>query len=160
MKLGRSKYSHSGPGQELPPVMPRQLMGLRHRDFTVLVAKHRLRLAGTNCGGAEIAALEDEFLNLKAAYTNDAALQEAIDEVNEDRMDFEVAWKHLSKRYGKLHKIFGGLATVFPGTETVEFDFSVLKMTSNSHVTNMTDFSLESKLHAKQFIDLQSLKLD
>ncbi len=75
-------------------------------------------------------------------------------------MDFDVAWKHLSKRYGKLHKFFGGLATVFPGTATVESDFSHLKMTSNSHVTNMTDFSLESKLYAKQFIDLQRLKLD
>ncbi len=152
--------SDNGPGQEIPPIMPKQVMGLLPRDLTTLVTKHRLRLEGTNHGGAEIAALENEFRNLKVAYANDAALKETIDEVDEDKMDFDNAWKHLSKTYGKLHEFFGGLATVFPGTATVESDFSHLKMTSNSHVTNMTDFSLESKLHAKQFIDLQRLKLD
>jgi hypothetical protein len=52
------------------------------------------------------------------------------------------------------------LATVFPGTATVEADFSLLKMTSCKHSTNMTDFSLESKLHTKQFAELQRVKLE
>jgi hypothetical protein len=38
---------------------------------------------------------------------------------------------------------------IVPGTATVESDFSLLKMTSCKHSTNLTDFSLESKLHAK-----------
>jgi hypothetical protein len=86
-------------------------------------------------------------------------LREAIDAIDEDTADFDVAWEGLSAKYGNLHKFFGGLATVFPGTSSVESDFSLLKMTSDVHSTNLTDFSLESKLHAKQFFMMQKIKL-
>jgi hypothetical protein len=47
---------------------------------------------------------------------------------------------------------------VFPGTQLVESDSSDLKMTSGKHSTNLTDFSLEGKLHSKQFLELQEIK--
>ena len=81
------------------------------------------------------------------------------DSTNEDRVNFDDAWKALSGQYKRLHEFFGGLATVFPGTPSVESDFSLLKMTGGKHSTNLTDFSLESKLHAKQFFELQNIKL-
>jgi hypothetical protein len=69
-----------------------------------------------------------------------------------------VGWKDLSLTYSKLHDFFGGLAMVFPGTPTVEAVFSDLKMTSGQYSTNLTNFSLESKLHSKQFLELQEIK--
>jgi hypothetical protein len=48
--------------------MPTQVLGLRLRDFTDLVALHRLRLAGSNIGQPEIRIMEREFRALKAAY--------------------------------------------------------------------------------------------
>jgi hypothetical protein len=54
-----------------------------------------------------------------------------------------------------LFDFFGTLATVFPGTATVESDFSILKWTKNSSSTRTSDFSLEGKLHARQWNDLQ-----
>jgi hypothetical protein len=90
--------------------------------------------------------MEREFRALKAAYANVPALKEAINDVDEDKADFDAAWKGLSGTYAHLYKFFGGLATVFPGTSSVESDFSLLKMISDKHSTNLTDFSLESKL--------------
>jgi hypothetical protein len=48
---------------------------------------------------------------------------------------------------------------MFLGTHTVEADFSDLKMTSGNHCTNLTNFSLESNLHSKQFLELQEIKI-
>jgi hypothetical protein len=73
-------------------------------------------------------------------------------------------WPELCKGLGGTyaHPIytyeFFGLA--FPGTPSVESDLSLLKMTSGKHSTNLTDFSLESKLHKSQFFDLQTMKLE
>jgi hypothetical protein len=69
-----------------------------------------------------------------------------------------VGRKGIGVTYGKLHDFFRGLAAVFPGTQLVESDFSFLKMTSGKHSTNLTDLSLESKLHAKRFLELQKIK--
>jgi hypothetical protein len=53
-------------------------------------------LEGTNRGGAEIVVL-------KAAFVNDQALKDAIGSVDEDKFDFDVAWKGFGATYGKLH---------------------------------------------------------
>jgi hypothetical protein len=111
-------------------------------------------------GQPEIRTMEREFRALKAAYASNPALKEAIDGMDEDKADFDVAWKVLSGTYANLYEFFGGLATVFPGTSSVESDFSLLKMTSCKHSTNLTDYSLESKLHASQFFNLQRMKLE
>jgi hypothetical protein len=47
---------------------------------------------------------------------------------------------------------------VFPGTHTVEAEFSDLKMTSGKHSTNLTNVSLGSNLHSKQFLELLEIK--
>ena len=44
----------------------------------------------------------------------------------DDTISFDDAWKPISARYPLLCMFFGGLATVFPGTSTVESDFSVI----------------------------------
>jgi hypothetical protein len=103
----------TSPDKELPPVMPKQVLELRLRDFAELVLLHRLRLAGSDIGQPEIRSLEREFRALKAAYyASDPELEGAIKGIDEDKS------------------------------------------------TNLTDFSLESKLHASQFFDLQAMKLE
>jgi hypothetical protein len=47
---------------------------------------------------------------------------------------------------------------MFSGTPTLEADFSDLKTTSGKYSTNLTNFSLESNLHSKQFLELQEIK--
>ena len=67
---------------------------------------------------------------------------------------FDQAWEPVKDRYSALFNFFGTLATVFPGTSTVESDFSILK---DEHSKSTSDFSLEGKLHAKQYPELQTL---
>ncbi|KAI9909043.1 hypothetical protein PsorP6_014862 [Peronosclerospora sorghi] len=72
---------------------------------------------------------------------------------------FRKAWKLTSGRFKKLEMFCGGLASIFPGTSSVESDFSILKWEKYIHRRSLTDFSLEGVMHARQFKLLQKLKL-
>jgi hypothetical protein len=87
--------SQNEPGQELPPVMPKQVIRLRLRGFTELIEQHQLRLEGTDRGGDEITALENEYKSLRVAYGSDPVLKEAIDSIDEDTAEFDAAWQCL-----------------------------------------------------------------
>jgi hypothetical protein len=67
--------------------------------------------------------LEAEFCHLKAAYGSSQALEAAIDCVDENKVDFNIAWKYRGATYSKLHEFFGALFTSFSGTPSVESDF-------------------------------------
>jgi hypothetical protein len=58
-----------------------------------------------------------------------------------------------------LERFVGGLATIFPGTSTVESHFSVVKYEKNKNRMSLTDASLEGILHAKQYRHMHSLKV-
>ena len=62
-------------------------------------------------------------------------------------------------RFEKLKEFCGGLATVFPGTATVESDFSLINYEKNDFRTALTDLSLEGILHSKQYATITSFKL-
>jgi hypothetical protein len=92
----------------------------------------------------------------KSLYRNDRNLVEGLLEAASAKdHTFADAWAPLLERYPLLFDFFGTLATVFPGTATVESDFSILKWTKNNNSTRLSDFSLEGKLHARQWKDLQ-----
>ena len=72
---------------------------------------------------------------------------------------FADGWKMLVDRYPLLCQFMGGLASVFPGTSTVEADFSVIGWEKNDYRTSLTNFSLEGILHCKQYDDLKDQKI-
>ena len=61
-----------------------------------------------------------------------------------------------SGRFEKLKEFCGGLGTVFPGTATVESDFSIVNIEKNDYRTALTDLALEGIMHSKQFTTIQS----
>jgi hypothetical protein len=69
------------------------------------------------------------------------------------------AWIGLQNTYPLLERFVGGLATIFPGTSTVESDFSVVKYEKNKNRMSLTDASLEGILHAKHYRRMHSLKV-
>jgi hypothetical protein len=73
-----ARDSENNPDQELPPTMPKHVMGLRFRGLT-------------NRGGAGVAVLEAECRHLKAAYDSGGLLTDTIDSFDEDKADFDVA---------------------------------------------------------------------
>jgi hypothetical protein len=77
----------------------------------------------------------------------------------DDNAAYRDAWIGLHNTYLLLEKFVGGLATIFPGTSTVESDFSVVKYEKNKNRMSLTDASLEGILHAKQYHRMHSLKV-
>jgi hypothetical protein len=63
----------------------------------------------------------------------------------------------LVPQFPLLSKFVGGLVSVFPGTSTVEADFSVIGWEKDDYRTSLTNFSLEGILHCKQYEYLKDL---
>jgi hypothetical protein len=70
---------------------------------------------------------------------------------------FRESWKLLEGRFEELVDFSGGLATIIPGTATVESDFSVIGWEKDIYRNALTAFSLEGLLHARQFDRLRRL---
>lgn len=63
-------------------------------------------------------------------------------------------------KFNPLKVFFGGLGTVFPGTATVESDFSLINWEKDEYRSWLTDLSLEGiLLHSKQYFDLQNVAI-
>ena len=62
-----------------------------------------------------------------------------------------------SDKYADLRMYCGGIASVMPGTSSVEADFSLIHWTKDPNSSALTDFSLEAILHCKQEERLQKL---
>jgi hypothetical protein len=144
--------------QELPFVLPHELVVQEPRAINALIQKHRIRFV-TKYSLADIATLEDDFITLKRMYQDENGVKDAIDAIQEDDKcwEFEECWECVAARVPLLYDFFGGLATVFPGTATVEADFSELKWTKDDYSASLSDFSLEAKLHSRQYDLIQSL---
>jgi hypothetical protein len=52
----------------------------------------------------------------------------------------------------------GVIATLFPGTSTVEFDFSILHWEKDSFRKSLSDFGLEGMLQAKQWMFIEQFE--
>ena len=72
-------------------------------------------------------------------------------------INFEQCWAPLGNDYEDLQQFCGGIASVMPGTSSVESDFSLINWTKDPSSQSLTDFSLESILHCKQYRYLSKL---
>ena len=73
---------------------------------------------------------------------------------------FKECWSPLGKDHDVLKEFCGGLASVMPGTSSVESDFSLINWwTRDPHSKSLTDFSLGAILHCKQYRSLESLSI-
>jgi hypothetical protein len=68
------------------------------------------------------------------------------------------AWASLDPKFHPHRGFCGALATVFPGTASVEADSSVIKWEKDEYRTSLADISLEGILHAKQFRELAQFR--
>ena len=142
---------------ELPPVIPLELLKLSSRQFASLLEKQKWRLS-FKFTNEEIESMDQQFGRLKIAYREEGAFCNSLD-AYKDVQDFKACWSPLGDVYKLLREFCGGIATVMPGTSSVEADFSLINWTMDPNSSRLTDFSLESKLHAKQYNQLSdSLK--
>jgi hypothetical protein len=141
--------------EKFPAVLPQQIVKKRPSHMLPLLRAHRLRLVkarGTNA----VDAIERQVEELRRANRAECGLRTGIDRCSL-MTPFRESWKLLEGRFEELVDFAGGLATIFPGTATVESNFSVIGWEKDIYRRALTDFSLEGLLHARQFDRLRRL---
>jgi hypothetical protein len=85
-------------------------------------------------------------------------LKEGIDSLSSQQSSFQDGWSLLGARLPNLMEYCGVVATLFPGTSTVESDFSVLRWEKDRFRNGLSDFGLEGVLQAKQFLFIEQFE--
>jgi hypothetical protein len=140
-----------------PDVLPHQLVRILPRNFCIYLQRHRQRLDYT-FSNEEIETIGRQHKALYDSYHRQPDVKSSIDSFD-DSAAYRDAWIGLQNTYPLLEGFFGCLATIFPGTSTVESDFSVVKYEKYKNRLSLTDASLEGILHAKQYRRMHSLKV-
>ena len=154
-RITPQKNNEGAYGREFPPVLPHELASTRGRDFTTLMREQRGRLRAS-MSETEVDKICEEHVQLVEAVGREIDLRELLQTFSSET-GFEDGWKHLEERFPALCRFAGGLATIFPGTSTVESDFSLVKWERDEHRQHLSTLSLAGILHAKQFEKVQSI---
>jgi hypothetical protein len=140
----------------LPPVLPNALVKIRPGDFLRKVCAFKFRLQH-QYSDAQVDVIADEHRALIMHYRNDEVMKQGIDSL-QSTSSFIEAWGVVGKDgFQNLAEFCGVIATLFPGTSTVESDFSVLRWEKDDFRKNLSDFGLEAVLQAKQHLMIQQI---
>ena len=139
-----------------PPVLPHELVKLTAAEFIRKARPYAYRLE-RRYSADHIDSIADEHKVLLHAYRSEPVLQQSID-AQSCRSSFKDGWSLLGCRFPNLMQFCGVIATLFPGTSTVESDFSILRWEKDGFRKSLSDFGLEGVLHAKQFTFIQQFQ--
>ena len=154
--VAERNLDNSANQQDLPPVLQHQLRNISPYRFQELQI-HRQHLE-VSLAAADVDLIEKEHRNFRDAALNEPGLGQRLDAAT-DKLSFRDVWSGLHERWACLSAFCGGLSTVFPGTATVESDFSIVNFEKTTGRKALTDFSLEGILQAKQYLKLRALKM-
>ena len=122
----------------LPPVLPHELVKLPTRQFTSIVVEHLDQLKQF-WGEEAVDTLERQHQYLLIEYQRDTTLQSALDNCD-GHTSFETGWSIVdTKKFNVLRDFCGGMASIFPNTATVESDFSILGWEKDEYRKSLTD---------------------
>ena len=145
--------SQNNPAEDLPPVLPHELVKLRTAEFGRTVVDRHLVQLRESWDEATIAQIEEQHQLLRVAYDRDATIKSALDSESSVH-SFEADWA-LVEGFGLevqvLRDFCGGIATVPANTATVESDFSILGWEKDEYRKCLSDLALEGIMHSKQF---------
>jgi hypothetical protein len=97
--------------------------------------------------------LEELLNDMKGLLTQNARMK-ALVQTKKHLSSFVEAWASFDdNQFALLKRFSGGLAS-FPGTATVESDFSLIYWEKDNYLASLTDFSLEGIPHSKQHFEL------
>jgi hypothetical protein len=155
-KICAERDKHNRGTTTLPPVLPKSLLFFSKQQFGDLIAVQKMRLLSF-VPEQEINELEEEFSQFKMQTQLEEGFRHMVERMD-DGITFNDAWGSMGLKYPRLCWFFGGLATAFPGTSTVESDFSIIGFEKSDYRTSLTNFSLEGILQCKQFEELQRIQ--
>ena len=129
-----------------PSVLPHQIVRILPRDFSVYLQCHWESLDYT----FSIEEIENIRRQHKALYDLNRLQPDvkiSIDIFYEGDA-YRYAWNGLNNMYPLMERFVGSLETIFPGTSTVESDFSVVNDEKNRNQMCLSNASLEGVLRA------------
>ncbi|CEG50521.1 uncharacterized protein PHALS_00659 [Plasmopara halstedii] len=145
----------------LPPVMPHELALLSLDEFEEMLKPFETSLLGT-LTKAEIKVIQEEHKLFRQAFALDENLRCAL-EMCTPETPFRVAWNLMDARFDSLEAFAGGVATVWPSLVVPVADRNLcdfvlcIKQMEEARLM-LSDFELESTLHAQQFQSLMLLR--
>jgi hypothetical protein len=74
------------------------------------------------------------------------------------QLAFKDGWSLLGRPFLNLMEFCGVIATLFPGTSTIESDFSILRWEKDAFHKSLSDFGLEGVLQAKQWMFIEQFE--
>ncbi|KAI8895523.1 hypothetical protein BC833DRAFT_567403 [Globomyces pollinis-pini] len=158
-KIVAERDSINQAGDELPPVLPHQLVLIDLRTFNRILSDQMPRLQ-KKFTAIQIHQIGKDFTELLQAYREEVAFKRLIDSCTDLITEFSVGSMTAGSgdRFPALCQFCGDLASAFPNTATVESDFSIIGWEKDDYRKSLTDFSLEGILHTKQFMALKNLR--
>jgi hypothetical protein len=157
-KVCAERDNQNNSTQQLPPVLPLDLCSLLPRDFICCLEQQRIRLKQM-FSDLEVEKIDIQFQNLRLAFRERSEFHQLIQNSQAGSVvqTFEQCWTPLRGEFHDLQRFCGAIASVMPGTSSVESDFSLINWTKDPFSQSLTDFSLESILHCKQYQKLREL---
>ncbi len=140
----------------LPPVLPHDLIKLFAAKFIRRARRHTYRLQH-HYSVDHIDVIADEHKLLLHAYRSEPVLKQAIDGLD-GQSSFRDGWSLIGSIFPNLMEYCGVLATIFPGTSTVESDFLVLRWEKDNFRKSLSDFGLEGVMQSKQWTFLEQFE--
>jgi hypothetical protein len=138
------------------PFLPNALIKIRPGDFLCQVCSFKFRLEH-QYSDVHVDLIADEHSALIVLYCNDEVTKNGIDSTK-STASFAETWKVIgSDSFQNLAEFCGVIATLFPGTCTVELNFSTLRWEKDDFRKSLSDFGLEAVLQAKQYFMLEEI---
>jgi len=148
--------SENRPTEDIPPVLPHELVKLRTGEFGINVLTRHLRQLRLTWTEDQIAQIERDHRELRETHQRDHLLQSRLKECDHNTT-FKAGWAIVDGKFSALRDFCGGIATVFANTVSVESDFSILGWEKDEYRLSLTDLSLEGIMQSKQHKLLKSL---
>ena len=157
INIQAERDSRNRPTDDLPPVLPHELVRIRTGEFGIrVITKHLHQLRSSGWTDENIEQIERDHRALCLAYKVNLMFKLSIDRCD-GNTSFQAGWQLVKDQYKSLRDFCGGIATVFANTATVESDFSILGWEKDEYRMSLTDLSLEGIMQCKQFKLLHSL---
>ncbi|KAG7338215.1 hypothetical protein IV203_031377 [Nitzschia inconspicua] len=131
---------------------------LLSRDFVSCLEDQRIRL-GHKFSEAEVENIDEQFRKLRLAFKEQSGFSQMLLDAQASCavQSFEKCWSQLGSEFEQLRMFCGAIASIMPSTSSVESDFSLINWTKDPNSQSLSDFSLESILHCKQYKKLRDL---
>jgi len=116
--------------------------------FTTVIITQKDSLRAT-FAEEDIQNIQTQYQLFERKYHSDEGFK-CLVQATKQHKSFDEPWCWFYEQYPLLVTFCSGLASTFPGTSTVESDFSIIGWEKDDCQTALSNLSLEGILHAKQ----------